>query len=177
MNRKQGFTPIIIALIATLLLGGGFAVYKMSQNSWKTYSDSNKFYTFQYPAYATIEETKSVISDTTIILTKNWGVTFDVTTSPSDAGYCNSNPYESISKITSKLNVSEDKISKYGNEYRRLTVEDKSAGSSILEEERLYIVKNNYCYMIVERVMDIDKTDPKIKADLGKILSTFKFTK
>jgi len=196
MNTKQGLSPIIIILIIVLLTGGVFSVYKISgqtknpsrtasdnlktdngkydtADNWKTYKKEERFYEFRYPNYATISETNSAITDTTVLLKKDWSVTFDITTSH-EILLCDSNPYKSISK---KTLVSEDKVNKYGNEYRRLTVEDRSAGSSILNEERFYIIKNDMCYMIVNRILDINKIDSKTKSDLEKILSTLKFTK
>ena len=66
MNHKQGFSPVILALIVALLLGGGFVVYQKvkSRNqkseqvmpqatdntkNWKTYRNKKYEFEFKYP--------------------------------------------------------------------------------------------------------------------------------
>lgn len=146
-------------------------------SSWKTYINNDRFYEFHYPEYATTSIAGSVISETAVKLTPNYNVSFAVTTSPNDTSLCNSNPYENgLPKINNNQTVVENKIQKDGNEYRHLSITNTTKNSE-MGEERYYIVKNNICYMIVEITLYPNKVDTKVKSDLGKIFSTFKFTK
>ncbi len=125
-------------------------------------------YEFSYPTYGKIEETNSVVTDTTVVLTSDWMNTFDVTTHPEE-DFCKSNPYSSA-----KNSIKEGTVTKYGNEYRLLYKEDSSSPTKIITEERYYKFKGDTCYMIVLRISD--KAGSQIAIDIEKIFSTFKFT-
>lgn len=138
----------------------------LKTSEWKVYTRDN-MYEFSYPTYGKIEETNSVVTDTTVVLTNDWMNTFDVTTHPEEI-FCKSNPYINI-----KNAVKEDTITKYGKEYRHLHYEDSSSPTKTIIEDRYYKFNGNTCYMIVLRKSE--KAGSQIVADIEKIFSTFKF--
>jgi len=195
-NKQRGFiVPILIALIALMAVGGGVYVYNQNKiempvdmtnqvqntntqnnsiatSDWKIYLNNEGFYEFSYPKYATTSFAGSVISEIAVFLTKDRYASFTVTTSPNDSGLCKSNPYDyGLSNITNRK-VVENNIEEDGNRYRHLSMTEKDS-----QEERYYIIKNNFCYMIVERMIYSDKIDSQVKSDLSQIFTTFKFTK
>lgn len=183
---------LILLVVVLIAIGGGIYCYQVKKNiindypassqapdlartstplsaptaDWKTYTRNN-MYEFNYPTYGKIEETNSVVTDTTVVLTDDWMNTFDVTTHPEEV-FCKSNPYSSI-----KNAVKEDIVTKYGNAYRHLHNEDSSSPTKTITEDRYYKFKGDTCYMIVLRTSE--KVGSQIVADIEKIFSTFKF--
>lgn len=198
---KKGFVvPLLLAIIAVLIIGGGVYIYnnkkaeapvvidtgtqqtdtqtspvntQTNNSSWKTYTNDERFYEFRYPEYGKISTAGGLTSETVVELTSNYGVSFAVTTtSPGQISLCSGNPYSNSYLDTTGAKVVENKIQKDGDEYRHFSMINSES-----VEDRYYKVKNNICYMIVERTLYPNKVDSKIKIDLDKILSTFKFTK
>lgn len=198
MKNQKGITPVIIALIVAVILGGGYLVIK-AQNSkktvvtdetvnWKTYTNTEYGFEFKYPP-SVFPNDRGDAKDLVTSFTNGPDLDDGKPLSFVSVYVNSAENIKSFPEYLAKYPV------KYGNGDKPLQFKTRTLGQNTfyyartelfegLLSFRYYILHGNKVYKFVSIAHGVDELNPNFNGEndsthvaLKQILSTFKFTK